>query len=250
MNNLMFLIEIISVTFLTTFFLIKYRKMNDTIEHQSLRIETLELDNEMLSKKDDSIRSFKHDFFNFVQALDGYSQNNDIDSIKKMNQSILGECEQINCIETLNPKLINDHGVYNILIKKYCLAKEENITMNFEILTDISKSKISNYHLCRILSILLDNAIEAAKECDEKIINVKFVKESKANRELIVIENSYKKLDIDLDKIFEKGFSTKVNSTDHGLGLWNVRKILTKTKNLNLFTKQEKLFSQQLEIYN
>lgn len=250
MNNLMFLIEIMSVTLLTTFFLIKYRKMNDTIENQSLRIETLELDNEMLSKKDDSIRSFKHDFFNFVQALDGYSQNNDIDSIKEMNRSILGECEEINNIEILNPKAINNHGVYNILIKKYCLAKKENITMSFEILTDISKSKISNYHLCRILSILLDNAIEAAKECDEKIINVKFVKESKANRELIVIENSYKKLDIDLDKIFEKGFSTKVNSTDHGLGLWNVRKILTKTKNLNLFTKQEKLFSQQLEIYN
>ena len=65
--------------------------MNSTIEHQNLRIETLELDNEILSKKDDCIRSFKHDFFNFVQALDGYSQNNDIDSIKKMNKFILKE---------------------------------------------------------------------------------------------------------------------------------------------------------------
>lgn len=246
----MFFIRIISITFMIGFFLIKFRKMNNTIEHQNLRIETLELDNEILSKKDDSIKSFKHDFFNFVQALDGYSQNNDIDSIKKMNKSILEECEEINNMEILNPDVIKDHGVYNILIRKYCLAKKENITMKFEILTDISKSKISKYHLCKILSILLDNAIEAAKECDEKIINVKFIKDSKVNRELIVIENSYKKLDIDLDKIFEKGFSTKINSADHGLGLWNVRKILTKTKNLNLFTKKEKLFSQQLEIYN
>lgn len=254
MSNLVFFIKIISMTviydFLIVFFLIKYKRMNNTIEHQNLRIETLELDNEMLSKKDDSIRSFKHDFFNFVQALDGYSQNNDIDSIRKMNQSILEECEEINNIEILDPKVIKDYGVYNILTKKYFLAKKENITMKFEILTDISKSKISNYHLCRILSILLDNAIEAAKECDEKIINVKFVKEDKANRQLVVIENSYKKLDIDIDKIFEKGFSTKLNSSDHGLGLWNVRKILTQTKNLNLFTKKEKLFSQQLEIYN
>lgn len=246
----MFLIRIVSITFMIVFFLMKYKKMNNTIEHQNLRIETLELDNEMLSKKDDSIRSFKHDFFNFVQALDGYSQNNDIESIKKMNKSILEECEEINNMEILNPNVIKDHGVYNILIRKYCLAKKENITMKFEILADLSESKISKYHLCRILSILLDNAIEAAKECDEKIINVKFIKDSKANRELIVIENSYKKLDIDLDKIFEKGFSTKLNSADHGLGLWNVRKILTKTKNLNLFTKKEKLFSQQLEIYN
>ncbi len=254
MNNLIFFGRIISVIliydFLIIFFLIKYKKMNSTIQRQNLRIETLELNNEMLVKKDESIRSFKHDFFNFVQALDGYSQNNDIDSIKKMNKSLLEECEEINNIEILNPDVIKDYGVYNILIRKYCLAKKENITMKFEILTDISESKISNYHLCRILSILLDNAIEAAKECDEKIINVKFIKDNKANRQLIVVENSYKKLDIDIDKMFEKGFSTKNNSEDHGLGLWNVRKILTKTKNLNLFTKKEKLFSQQLEIYN
>lgn len=250
MNSLIFIIFIINTIFSIVFFLVKYHKMNSTIENQNLLIETLELDNEMLSKKEDCIRSFKHDFFNFVQALDGYSQNNDIDSIKKMNKSILKECEEINNIEVLDPKVIKDYGVYNILIKKYCLAKKENITMNFEILTDISKYKISNYHLCRILGILLDNAIEAAKECDEKIINVKFVKDSKANRQLVVIENSYKKLDIDLDKIFEKGFSTKCNSKEHGLGLWNVRKILSTTKNLNLFTKKEKLFSQQLEIYN
>ncbi len=249
MNSLIFII-IVSMSFSIVFFLIKYKRMNSTIEHQNLRIETLELDNEILSKKDDCIRSFKHDFFNFVQALDGYSQNNDIDSIKKMNKSILKECEEINNVEILDPKVIKDYGVYNILIKKYILAKKENITMNFEILTDISQYKISNYHLCRILGILLDNAIEAAKECDEKIINVRFIKDDKANRQLVVIENSYNKLDIDLDQIFEKGYSTKDESSDHGLGLWNVRKILEKTTNLNLFTKKEKLFSQQLEIYN
>lgn len=250
MNSLIYFIIIMSMNFLIVLFILKYKKMNNTIEHQNLRIETLELDNEILSKKDDSMRSFKHDFFNFVQALDGYSQNNDIDSIKKMNKSILEECEEINNIEILDPKVIKDYGVYNILIKKYCLAKKENIAMNFEILTDISKSKISSYHLCKILAILLDNAIEAAKECDEKIVNVRFIKDDKANRQLVVIENSYKKLDIDLDQIFEKGFSTKGNSSEHGLGLWNVKKILTKTTNLNLFTKKEKMFSQQLEIYN
>ena len=64
------------------------------------------------------------------------------------------------------------------------------------------------------------------------------------------LENSYKKVDLDIEKIFEKGYSTKKEEKDnHGLGLWTVRKILNQTDNLSLFTKAGELFSQQLEIY-
>ena len=53
---------------------------------------------------------------------------------------------------------------------------------------------------------------------------------------------------IDVKKIFEKGVSFKENHT--GLGLWNIQQILKKHNNINLFTsKDDKFFSQQLEIY-
>ena len=122
--------------------------------------------------------------------------------------------------------------------------------MNIEVMIDLKEMKISPYEFCRILGILLDNAIEAAKECEEKVINVRFIKDFKVNRELVIIENSYKKVDLDIEKIFEKGYSTKKEEKDnHGLGLWTVRKILNQTDNLSLFTKAGELFSQQLEIY-
>lgn len=45
-------------------------------------------------------------------------------------------------------------------------------------------------------------------------------------------------------------FSTKSKETNSGLGLWEVRQILKKNNNLNLFTtKSEEFFSQQFEIY-
>lgn len=227
-----------------------YVKLILKIKDQNLRIEELKLSNKTLSIEDETLRCFRHDFLNFVQALDGYTQNNDIVGIRKMNKEILRECEELHNIETLNSKTIGDAGIYNILAQKYCIAKNENITMNIEVLMNISEAKISNYQLCKILSILLDNAIEAAKECDEKVINVKFVNDLNNNKRLIIIENSYNRIDIDINKIFEKGYSTKKNNKDHGLGLWNVRKILNTTENLNLFTTKDKLFSQQLEIYN
>ena len=47
------------------------------------------------------------------------------------------------------------------------------------------------YEFARILGILLDNAIEASSECEEKIINLTFRNDSKNSRELIIIENTY-----------------------------------------------------------
>ena len=51
-----------------------------------------------------------------------------------------------------------------------------------------------------------------------------------------------------MNKIFEKGVSGKENHT--GLGLWEVRKLVRKNKNVNLISDAKNgLFKQQLEIY-
>ena len=99
-----------------------------------------------------------------------------------------------------------------------------------------------------MLGIRLDNSIEAAKECEEKIINVKFYDDESRDRQLVIIENTYANKDVDTIKIFEKDYTTKEHNT--GLGLWEVNKILNKHNNLSLFTtKNNKFFIQQLEIY-
>ena len=124
--------------------------------------------------------------------------------------------------------------------------------MNLEILLDLKTLNIKTYDLTIILGILLDNAIEASSKCDEKEINVIIRKDTKANRQLFIIENTYTNKDVDTNRIFEKGYTSKQNEDKecHGLGLWNVRQILKKNNNLNLFTsKTQKLFKQQLEIY-
>ena len=121
--------------------------------------------------------------------------------------------------------------------------------MNINIFIDLNKLNMKIYEFTRVLGILLDNAIEAAKECEEKIINIEMRKDSKRNRQLLIIENSFTNKNIDTEKIYEKNYSTK--SGNSGLGLWEVRKILKRNNNLNLFTtKNERFFKQQLEMYN
>ena len=121
--------------------------------------------------------------------------------------------------------------------------------MNINVFLDLNKLNMKIYEFTRILGILLDNAIEAAKDCDEKIINIEIRKETKKNRQILIIENTYSNKDVDTDKIFEKKYSTKLGNS--GLGLWEVRQILKKSTNLNLFTtKNDTFFKQQLEMYN
>ena len=104
------------------------------------------------------------------------------------------------------------------------------------------------YEFTRMLGILLDNAIEAASECDEKILNIIFRRDSKNSVDIIKIENTYKDKNVNIENIFNKGISGKENHT--GLGLWEVKQILKKNNNLNLHTtKNEQFFIQQLEIY-
>ena len=104
------------------------------------------------------------------------------------------------------------------------------------------------YEFTRILGILLDNAIDASKECTEKIINISFRKYNSKHCQIISVENTYTDKNVNIDKIFEKGISSKENHS--GLGLWEIRQILKKHNNINLHTtKNDKYFTQQLEIY-
>ena len=135
-----------------------------------------------------------------------------------------------------------------MLTTKYGEAEEKGIKVNLTVLLDLNNLHMKIYEFARILGILLDNAIEAASECDEKVLNIVFRNDSKNNRNIILIENTYKDKDVNIGEIFNKGVSGKENHT--GLGLWEIRQILKKNNNVNLHTtKNDNYFSQQLEIY-
>ena len=196
----------------------------------------------------DGQKAFKHDFSNILQAMGGYIESNDTKGLKTYYSELFSDCQKLNTLYSLTPETINEPALYNILCSKYEKATELGITINLNVLFDLKELNIKIYEFSRILGILVDNAIEACSECKEKIINIEFIKDNSRKRQLLIIENTYYEKNIDTERIFEKGFSSKINNT--GLGLWEVRQILNKNKNLNLYTNiDKKFFKQQLEIY-
>lgn len=196
----------------------------------------------------DSVRGFKHDFDNIVTTIGGYINTNDMGGLKNYYSQLEEDCSRVNNLYILNPDNINNPGIYNLLTTKYNEAEEKGIKVTLTVLLDLNDLHMKIYEFARILGILLDNAIDAATECDSKVLNIVFRNEAKNNRNIILIENTYKDKDVDIDQIFNKGVTGKENHT--GLGLWEVKQILKKNNNVNLYTtKNEQYFSQQLEIY-
>lgn len=212
------------------------------------KLESAEEYNKTLHILHDSVRGFKHDFDNIVTTIGGYIKTNDMKGLEKYYSQLEEDCSKVNNLYILNPDIINNPGVYNLLTSKYSEAEEKGIKVNLTFLLDLNNLHMKVYEFARILGILLDNAIEASTECDEKEINIIFRNETKNNRNIILIENTYKDKDVNIEQIFNKGITGKENHT--GLGLWEIRQILKKNNNVNLHTdKNEKYFSQQLEIY-
>lgn len=212
------------------------------------KLESAEEYNKTLHILHDNVRGFKHDFDNIVTTIGGYIKTDDMEGLEKYYSQLQEDCSKVNNLYILNPDIINNPGIYNLLTTKYSEAEEKGIKVNLTFLLDLNELHMKIYEFARILGILLDNAIDAASECDEKVLNIVFRNEAKNNRNIILIENTYKDKDVDLNQIFNKGISGKENHT--GLGLWEIRQILKKNNNVNLYTnKNEKYFTQQLEIY-
>lgn len=241
-------IKLITILCLLIYFSISMYSLIRTnkLEQTTQDLESEKLYNKTLILLHDNIRCFKHDFNNIVQAIGGYIALNDMDGLKDYYNSLLEDCKQTNNLNILNPETINNPSIYSLLTNKYYLASEKGIKMTFNIFTDLQKINFNIYEFTRILGILLDNAIEAAQETDEKLIEIEFRNDKQ--KQLFIIENSCKDNNISTTKIFEKGYSTKQNNS--GIGLWKVHNILSKNTNLDLFTTvQNNKFRQQLEIF-
>ncbi len=249
-HTLPIFIVVISISSLISYFLISIYSLFSTnkLNIAKQNLEETKLMNKTLTILNDKIRAFRHDFNNIIQALGGYIQAKDMDGLEKYYSQLLKDCQEVNNLTGLNPESINNPAIYSLLASKYYLATEKGIEFDLDIFMDLTSIDMKIYEFCRILGILLDNAIQATQECEEKHITVTIRKDNRCKRQLLIVENTYKEKDIDTEKIFEKGYSTKEGNT--GLGLWEVRQILLKNTNLNLFTsKDNTYFKQQLEIY-
>lgn len=199
----------------------------------------------MIEEYLENMRTFKHDYNNMLMSLSGFIEIGDMNSLKRYFYEELlnvrySECE--NASSLVNIKNIPVKGLISIKTSK-AISLGINVVLN--VLKPVENFVLKDIDICRILGILIDNAVEASVESDNKILNIGILNDE--DEIYIIISNSYKIKPV-IHKIFEKGYSTK--GEDRGLGLDILKKIKeNKYQNLNINTFiKDNMFHQELII--
>lgn len=186
----------------------------------------------------DGVRTIKHDYNNIIQAMNGYIATKQYDKLQNHINMVMEECNLINNLSTIDPKIFNEPAIYGIVGSKFFLAQEKDIPMELDVTTNIKDISFDMPLLSRILGIFLDNAIEATSKTENSFIRLEMRFDKKKCADIIRVYNTYdQKVQINLQDIYEKGFSTK--KVKSGIGLWEVKKIVTKNKHSQVFATIE-----------
>lgn len=220
-------------------------------EYKDREIQQLQEYVDTVENLSDGLRKFKHDHINIFNAMGTYIKANDMDGLRKFyKEELLPESEKI-MVNDATPYLLKNmkiNSLKGVISSKIVNAHFNDIRTHIEIIDEIVKININDIDICRIIGILLDNAIEAAALCDDKSIHFAVIKNNEDTT--FIIKNTCPSDVPPIHKLKENGFSTKGNN--RGLGLSTVDDIINKKyTNLSLRTKvEESIFTQELTIIN
>ena len=197
----------------------------------------------------ENLRGFRHDYINIMASMSGYIEAKDMEGLKKYyEKEIFPISHLLNKEEYEIAKLRNLDIVElkSLISVKLNFALELKIEVHLEITEKINAINMKMVDLIRIIGILLDNAVEACQECEKPSIILSMIKMSR--NVTIIVKNTYIEKNIDYSKLGSLGTSSK--GEQRGIGLYNIRNIISNYENVTLDTEYNgQYFTQLLEIY-
>lgn len=183
-------------------------------------------------KKNDEYRAYKHELLNNPLALKSIKNKN-----TKEFDSSLDEL-----ISLYNTKSSGIKNIYKLPSGLKCIVyyklndideDKYNVNVNISKQVSINLEKVDHKEymsLCKIMGIVLDNAIEAMKNSEGKTLNIDVYKEK--DNVIIEVDNTFDKSTTDITKIYNKNYSTK--GKNRGLGLYLANLLLKNSKYLHM----------------
>lgn len=205
------------------------------ILHQRVEGYANQLD--IMLQGEEKVRALRHDMkhhMNELKILAAKGENRAI-------EEYIGSMEEFiaNPNEIVSSGNLEIDSVMNYMLRR---AKQELLTVDVNV--RLPKSVDHPFDINVILGNLLENAIEAARQTEEKKLNVNIELQQGFLR--IQIENSYTGK---LEKRHRKLLTTKRTKELHGIGLENVRKIVEKYDGTMEICPDSDMFRVMLIIY-
>ena len=224
----------------------KEKLEKEIIEQKDTQLNELSSYSHHVESLYEEIRSFRHDYINILTSLKLGIDTQDIEAIKTVYNGVLrdsGNQFYDSKFDIAKLSNIKNDAIKSILSAKLLEAQNKGISISVEIEEPVSNFRIELLDFITILSVLCDNAIEATIEAISPRMTVAFMNNDDSL--ILIVENSIKSEKVDVNHIFDRGYSSK--GEERGLGLHNVNSILEKYPKSTITTRSANhLFSQTI----
>lgn len=187
------------------------------------------------------IRREKHDFMNHIQtvyAICKLSKPNALDSIG-------------NYLKRLTTDLSSSYRFYEtgndyidgLMAIKSHTCFENDIDLTVKINADFALAETDESDVAGVVGNILNNSIECLQTLSENHEKkIEFITYIENNKFYLMVANNGPEIPIqNANIIFEKGFTSKSNSSEHGFGLFIARQLVVKNKGtINVFSKSDR----------
>ena len=193
------------------------------------------------------IRSFRHDYTNILVSLNEAIKDENISLIRSIYNSVIADSDKKfykGKYDIARLSNLQNPAMKSLLSAKLIEGQNKGIEISVEIDEKIDIPDIELIDFITLLSIFMDNAIEAAQKCDRGSIVFAYLQDGP--RKILFIENTISEESIaNIDSIYQYGYSSK--GDNRGIGLANVKSIIDRYHKVSLSTQSKNYkFSQEL----
>lgn len=212
-NYLLILIFVITI-----YFLVKERiRSEKTKERYDQLFNYIEKYEKELNKKNLLI----HEFKNQIIVIKGLSNTNN-NKLQEYLETIIKDVKKVDLFNISEMENVPSGGLKGLLYYKLGDIEETGIKIFMKINSNTIKSPFNKIptelykDILKILGIYIDNAIEASRDSRNKEIIIEMFYEKRKFH--FIISNNYKN-NVDFDKVYEIGYSTKGKNRGYGLAI-------------------------------
>ena len=184
------------------------------------QVDDMDATIEDLEKLNHTIRAQRHDFLNHLQVVYSLMEMGEYEEAGSYIEKVYGAINAVSrTLKTANPSI-------NALLQvKTAACESQGITVHLNIQSRWDQLPMPGWEMCKVLSNLLDNAMDALQEVEERELTVTLSEDLHAYR--FSVENNGPMIPVGSRKsIFNPGVTGK--GSGHGMGLYIVRQTMEK----------------------
>ncbi|VDG18927.1 hypothetical protein [Lactobacillus sp. CBA3605] [Lactiplantibacillus mudanjiangensis] len=194
------------------------RRYRAQIEQQQL--DNLKSYTEQLEQSQMTLRKFRHDYKNMLLSVSELAQSGDLSAVNRYladlqdysNQELSEQTDQYQDIGN-----VQEIHMKSILLSKFFTMAQQKIDYHFECQVPVKTLTINPFDMVRLLSITLDNAIEAVQTASTKTIAIMIFQADDSLS--LTIANTYAVTTRDFDELRQPGVTTKKQHSGLGLSI-------------------------------